>query len=164
MTLRLNRIFVKIKNLRVFVVKQMPKKPKKQPIPTVSPAEWEIMETFWRHGSLAARDVFALLSKSNARDIKTVRTLLSRLVEKGALGYDQIGNSYLYRAEFTRDQLICGEVRSVADRVLDGSVSALFASFLREEELTPHEIEQLRKLLANVESKERNAESERKVP
>jgi BlaI family penicillinase repressor len=136
----------------------MPKKTKKQETPTISPAEWEVMETFWRHGSLAARDVFALLPKSNARDIKTVRTLLSRLVEKGALGYDQIGNSYLYRAEFTRDQLICGEVRSVANRVLDGSVSALFASFLREEELAPHEIEQLRKLLANAESRMQSEE------
>ncbi|MCL2118292.1 MAG: BlaI/MecI/CopY family transcriptional regulator [Planctomycetaceae bacterium] len=125
----------------------MPKKENQRMAPTVSPAEWEIMETFWRYGPQAARDVFASLSGSNARDIKTVRTLLSRLVEKGALGYDQIGNSYLYRAEYTRDQLICGEVRSVANRVLDGSVSALFASFLREEELTPREIEQIRNLL-----------------
>jgi len=128
-------------------VKIMLKKSSKPPVPTVSPAEWEIMETFWRHGSLAARDVFAALPEENSWDIKTVRTLLSRLVEKGAIGYDQIGNSYLYRPEFTRDQLICREVREVANRVLDGSVSALFASFIREEELTPHEIEQLRKLL-----------------
>ncbi len=125
----------------------MAKREKKQEIPTVSPAEWEIMESFWRIGPMAARDVFASLPKSNSWDIKTVRTFLSRLVEKGALGYDQIGNSYLYRAEYTRDQLICREVRSVADRVLDGSVSALFASFIREEDLTPKEIEQLQKLL-----------------
>ena len=130
----------------------MPEKVKKPPAPTVSPAEWEIMETFWRHGSLAARDVFAQLPAEKSRDIKTVRTLLSRLVEKGALGYDQIGNSYLYRAEFTRDQLISREVREVANRVLDGSVSALFASFLCEEELTPVEIEQLRQLLDDVSS------------
>ena len=128
----------------------MPQKVKKPETPTVSPAEWEIMETFWQRGPMAARDVYAALSKSNTRDIKTVRTLLSRLVEKGALGYDQIGNSYLYRAEYTRDQLICGEVRSVANRVLDGSVSALFASFIREEELTPGEIKQLRKLLEDL--------------
>jgi len=128
----------------------MPKKDKKPETPTISPAEWEIMEVFWQRGPMAARDVYAALTKSNMRDIKTVRTLLSRLVEKGALGYDQIGNSYLYRAEYTRDQLICGEVRSVANRVLDGSVSALFASFIREEELTPGEIKQLRKLLEDL--------------
>lgn len=125
----------------------MVKKKKNEDIPTVSPAEWEIMETFWQNGPMAARDVFAALPAENSWDIKTVRTLLSRLVEKGVLGYDQIGNSYLYRTEFSRDQLICHEVRSVANRVLDGSVSALFASFIREEELTPREIEQLRRLL-----------------
>jgi len=128
----------------------MPRKVKKSEVPTVAPAEWEIMETFWQHGPMAARDVFAALPEANSWDIKTVRTLLSRLVEKGAIGYDQIGNSYLYRAEFTRDQLICREVREVANRVLDGSVSALFASFIREEELTPREIEQLRKLLDTI--------------
>jgi BlaI family penicillinase repressor len=128
----------------------MSRKVKKTEAPTVSPTEWEIMETFWRYGPMAARDVFAALPEANSRDIKTVRTLLSRLVEKGAVGYDQIGNSYLYRAEFTRDQLICREVREVANRVLDGSVSALFASFIREEELTPREIEQLRQMLKSV--------------
>ena len=128
-----------------------------KPVPTVSPAEWEIMEILWKHGPQAARNVFAAIPEENSRDIKTVRTLLSRLVEKGAVGYDQIGNSYLYRAEFSREQLVCHEVRSVADRVFDGSMSALFASFLREEELTPGEIEQLQKLLLSAERRDQSA-------
>jgi len=113
----------------------------------VSPAEWEVMETIWKHGSRAARDVFASLQTEKTWDIKTVRTLLARLVEKGALEYDQIGNSYLYRAAYTREQLICGEVREVAKRSLDGSISGLFAAFLQEEQLTPEELEKMQKLL-----------------
>jgi BlaI family penicillinase repressor len=115
--------------------------------PVVSPAEWEIMEILWDNGPSAARDVYSSLPKKNSWEIKTVRTLLSRLVEKGAVGYDQIGNSYLYRTEFSRDQLVCGEIRNVANRILNGSVSAMFASFIREEQLQPEEIEHLRKLL-----------------
>ena len=123
------------------------KKKKTPPVPTVTPAEWEIMESLWKHGPQAARDVYAALSKSNSWDIKTVRSLLSRLVEKAAVGYDQIGNSYLYRAEYSRESLICGEVQSVVDRTLGGSLSALFASFIREEKIDDAEIEELRKLL-----------------
>ena len=125
----------------------MAKKSQNEQIPTVSQAEWEVMEVFWAGGPHAARDVYAALSRARSWDIKTVRTLLSRLVEKGALDYDQIGNSYLYRAAYTKDQLICGEVRNVANRTLDGSVSALFASFIREESLDVDEIKKLRKLL-----------------
>lgn len=121
-------------------------------VPTVSPAEWEVMETFWRVGPQAARDVYAALPSENSWDIKTVRTLLSRLVDKGVLEYDQIGNSYLYRAKYTRDQLVCGEVRGIADRVLNGSVSALFASFIREEKLSDEELEQLRRMLDDREA------------
>ncbi len=124
------------------------KKKKEKPIPTATPAEWEIMETLWKNGPQAARDVYASLPKSNSWDIKTVRTLLSRLVEKGAVGYDQIGNSYLYRAEYNREKLVCGEVKSVVDRTLGGSISALFAGFLREEQIDADEIEKLRQILS----------------
>lgn len=125
----------------------MASKKQNQSIPTISPAEWEVMEVLWNAGPMAARDVYAALSQERSWDIKTVRTLLSRLVEKGAIEYDQVGNSYLYRAAYTKDRLVCGEVRNVANRTLDGSVSALFASFIREEQLEPEEIEKLRKLL-----------------
>jgi len=123
------------------------KKKKRSPVPTVTPAEWEIMESLWKCGPQAARDIYASLPQANSWDIKTVRSLLSRLVEKGAVGYDQIGNSYLYRAEFSRESLVCGEVQSVVDRTLGGSITALFASFIREEKLDDAEIEVLRKLL-----------------
>ena len=123
-------------------------KKKKTSVPTVTPAEWEIMESLWKHGPQAARDVYASLPPSNSWDIKTVRTLLSRLVEKTAVGYDRIGNSYLYRAEFSRESLVCGEVQSVVDRTLGGSLSALFAGFIREEKIDAEEIEKLRQLLS----------------
>ena len=44
---------------------------------------------------------------------KTVKTLLSRLVAKEAIEYDQIGNSYLYRAAVDRDVATRREVRGV---------------------------------------------------
>jgi BlaI family penicillinase repressor len=128
------------------------KKKKTPSVPTVTPAEWEIMESLWKNGAQAARDIYASLS--NSWDIKTVRSLLSRLVEKGAVGYDQIGNSYLYRAEFSRESLACGEVQSIVDRTLGGSIPALFATFLREEKLDDAEIEELRKILHSAERRQ----------
>ena len=73
----------------------------REPTP-LSPAEWEIMKIFWDRGPLAARDVYAQLPKKRGWAYKTVKTLLSRLVAKEALAYDQVGNSYLYRPAVDR--------------------------------------------------------------
>ena len=77
--------------------------PRENTPPGLSAAEWEVMKILWDHGPLAARDVYARLPKRRGWAYKTVKTLLSRLVAKEALAYDQIGNSYLYRAAVDRD-------------------------------------------------------------
>lgn len=65
-------------------------------LPSISNAEWEIMKIFWDKGPMEARDVFAAIPENHGWAYKTVKTLLSRLVAKGTLDYDLIGNSYLY--------------------------------------------------------------------
>ena len=82
----------------------MVKKAKKN-LPKVSDSEWEILGAIWDHGPLAARDVFQHVSENQDWASKTVKTMLARLVKKGALDYDQIGNSYLYRTVYTREEL-----------------------------------------------------------
>ena len=106
--------------------------PRDEPI-TLSPAEWEIMKIFWEHGPLAARDVYAQLPKKRGWAYKTVKTLLSRLVAKEALAYDQVGNSYLYRPVVDRDRMTRQEVRiayfhSVLEAYLDRSARSQTAA------------------------------------
>jgi BlaI family transcriptional regulator, penicillinase repressor len=91
--------------------------------PLLSPAEWEVMKVLWESGPLAARDVFARLPKNRGWAYKTVKTLLSRLVAKQALAYDQIGNSYLYRAAVDREATTRQEVRSVFQRLISEASS-----------------------------------------
>ena len=120
---------------------------RKKELPSLSKAEWEIMKTFWDHGKQAARDVFAALPEGHGWAIKTVKTLLSRLVAKGALEYEQIGNSYLYRPVFTREQLTREEMKGFVDRVLDGSLSPVLMHFAEETDLSDEEIAEIRKVL-----------------
>ena len=113
----------------------------------LSPAEWEIMKVFWQRGPSVARDVFASLSADRGWAYKTVKTLLSRLVAKGALGYDQIGNSYLYRAQVERESMTRQEVRGVLDRLISHTFSPVLAQFIEESNLTDQEIAGLKNLL-----------------
>lgn len=120
---------------------------KEDELPSVSDAEWEVMNTVWDHGPLAARDVYAALPEGHGWAIKTVKTLLARLVAKGALDYEQIGNSYLYRAAYSRDQLQRKEVKGFVERVLGGSIYPLLAQFFESHEVTDEELDRLRGLL-----------------
>jgi BlaI family transcriptional regulator, penicillinase repressor len=118
------------------------------PIPVgLSPAEWEVMKVLWEHGPAAARDVYSNLPAGNAWAYKTVKTLLSRLVAKGAVGYDQIGNSFLYRAAIDRDVATRQEVQSVIGRLISEASSPVIAHFIDEVDLTDDEIRQLKRKL-----------------
>lgn len=121
--------------------------------PALSPAEWEIMKIFWQCGPLAARDVFAALPQERRWAYKTVKTLLSRLVAKRALDYDQIGNSFLYRPAVDRQDMTRQEVRSVFERLADEAFSPVLAQFIDEADLSDAEIKQLKRQLEEKRKK-----------
>jgi BlaI family penicillinase repressor len=117
------------------------------PPPILAPAEWEVMKVLWDAGPLAARDVFARLPQGHGWAYKTVKTLLSRLVAKGAVAYDQIGNSYLYRPAVDRAKVTRQEVRTVFQRLISEACSPVLAQFIDEAELSDAEIRQLKRQL-----------------
>ena len=119
--------------------------------PALSNAEWEVMKVFWGKGPLAARDVYASLPEGHNWAYKTVKTFLSRLVAKGALDYEQVGNSYLYRPVYSREQLTRKEMKGFIKRVLDGSLSPILAHFIEETHLSEEEIKRIRRLLNQKE-------------
>lgn len=127
----------------------------------LSPAEWEVMKVIWERGPSAARDVFAELPEETGWAYKTVKTLLSRLVAKGALEYDQIGNSYLYRAAVEQDEMTLQEVRNVVQRIASAAVSPVLAKFIEEADLSKEEIAELKKALSRKRSnRERNRDTQ----
>jgi BlaI family penicillinase repressor len=113
----------------------------------LSPAEWEVMKILWQEGPLAARDVFARLPKGHGWAYKTVKTLLARLVAKNALTYDQIGNSYLYRAAVDREAMTRREARSVLRRLMSEAFSPVLIQFIDEADLSDAEIRELKRRL-----------------
>jgi BlaI family penicillinase repressor len=128
--------------------------------PSLSPAEWEVMKALWAGGALDARGVFATLPADRGWAFQTVKTLLSRLVAKGAVHYDQVGNSYLYRAAVPREDMTRREVQSLFDRVVGAAVSPVLAHFIDEANLSDEEIRHLRRLL-NEKRKNRPGEKGR---
>jgi len=123
------------------------KNPKKESPPSISRAEWEVMKPIWEGGALTARDVFAALPPDRGWAINTVKTLLSRLVAKGALEYEQVGNTYVYRARVGCEEVTRTTLRGFLDRMLDGSLAPVLLHFIEEGDLSEEEISRFRRVL-----------------
>ena len=117
------------------------------PLPRISDAEWEVMLLLWERAPRTASEVAATLGPAHDWSERTVKTLLARLVKKGALAASPDGKRYLYEPVISRDACVRRETRSFLDRVFGGSASPLLAHFVREGELGAGELEQLRALL-----------------
>jgi len=115
--------------------------------PGISEAEWDVMKVVWDHEPVAASDVADKLAAEREWHPQTVKTMLTRLVAKGALTYRPEGKRYLYRAKISRDACVRQESRSFLSRVFDGSVTPAVVHFLTHSKLSDDELKQLRRII-----------------
>ena len=114
----------------------------------ISSSEWDVMEPIWDAGVSTAADVIQHLRKTHDWNHSTIRTLLARLVDKGALSYEVDGSRYIYRAAVSREQCIRQEGRSFLNKFFGGDVSELVAHFVADAPLDHDQLQKLRELLA----------------
>ena len=116
-------------------------------VPRISEAEWQVMDVLWTRSPLAANEIVDALSARCDWEPATIKTMLNRLVKKGALKFKAEGKRYLYTPAVSRDACVRTEGRSFVDRVFGGAAGAMIAHFVEDAKLSKDEIEQLRRLL-----------------
>ena len=84
----------------------------------------------------------------------TIRTLLIRLADKGAVVIDKTTGVYKYFPKFTKDACVKGEVRSFLERVFDNSAYDLMASLVREGNFSEKERHAIIRILNDIENEE----------
>ena len=113
---------------------------------TISDAEWQVMQAIWRLGEATAAEVIAELS-ATPWSHRTIRTMLARLTDKGALAATADGHRYLYRPLVTRQKCVRAESRSFLKKVFAGDAAELLVHFVQDARITPEQIEELKRLL-----------------
>lgn len=121
-------------------------------IPSITDAEWPLMRILWESPDpwLAAADIVEPVARDRGIHHRTARTLLARLVKKGAVETRPDDRGYLYRARVTRDAVTRQESKSFLSRVFDGDAAPALVHFLSEskDKLSPDQLQELRDLLA----------------
>jgi predicted transcriptional regulator len=124
-------------------------------VPSISEAESHVMGLLWRNAPQGSEELVAALQPDTGWHENTVRTLLNRLVRKGAVRAEREGRRYLYSPVLTREQWQTQESRNLLDRVFGGRVAPLLVHFSRNEKLSARDVAELRKLVDRLEKKER---------
>lgn len=117
----------------------------------ISDAESVVMEVLWGRSPLAADEVVAGLSARSDWAEPTIKTLLNRLLKKGAARAERDGRRYLYSPVLTRDAWVASQSEGVLDRLFGGRVAPLVAHFSERGKLSQQDVEELRRLIGEID-------------
>ncbi len=117
----------------------------------ISDAECIIMEVLWRSGEATADQIVGALNSEQDWKPATVKTLLNRLLTKGAITARQNGRRYIYTASTLRTEYVYEHSRGLINRFFNGRVAPLVSQFSEQEALTREDIIELKRLVERLE-------------
>jgi BlaI family transcriptional regulator, penicillinase repressor len=116
---------------------------------TLTNAEHRIMEVIWARGSATVAEVVEALDGQDA--YTTILTLMRILKAKGYLSYRKVGRAHLFTPRVDRATVAQKAVHQLLSKFFAGSPSELVLAFLRDEELTPGELEVIKRKIMDSE-------------
>ena len=119
----------------------------------ISDAELDVMEALWAAGQpLTAAEVAEQIDAGRGWTLATVKTMLSRLVAKGALKHREDGRRFLYSPAIKREAYVGNESRRFVERLFGGRISPLVARLAEEDGLDDDDIAEIEALLRELKS------------
>ncbi|MEO8206589.1 MAG: BlaI/MecI/CopY family transcriptional regulator [Chthoniobacterales bacterium] len=115
--------------------------------PRISDAEWQVMRVLWKHSPQSAQEIIDALAPTTAWTGTTIKTLLNRLMGKGALKHTKEGKAYLYSPAVSKEACRRTEADSFLHRVFDGALSPMLAHFITSGKLSGKELAELEGIL-----------------
>ena len=112
-------------------------------------AEWQIMNALWQGHPATAREIMDRLPPGIRWAYTTIKTMLSRLADKGAVSEAKEGNTSVYEPLVSRRKARLSAFRSMLDQAFEGAMGPLVHFLVEEKQLTPRQSNELATLLQN---------------
>ena len=112
----------------------------------ITDAELSVMQVLWEAGHpQSLNQVKAALDKNG----ETVKTLLRRLCQKGAVAQEK-RSVYYYRPLVAQDDLGQYQTQHIIDRLYAGSAKAMVAALVEHGQLQSQDVDELRTLFQSL--------------
>ncbi|MTD42159.1 CopY/TcrY family copper transport repressor [Erwinia sp. CPCC 100877] len=119
----------------------------KKKVHKITDAEWEVMRVAWATGETTSKEVTDILNEKTEWKSTTVKTLLSRLVDKEMLGTKKAGNRFTYFPLVAERQSIDVLAEELLTKVCSKKVGKVLESIIEESVLSFADIDQLEAML-----------------
>ena len=117
----------------------------------ISEAEAMVMEVLWKKSPMGADEVVIALSEHTDWAEPTVKTLLNRLLNKGAIQAEKDGRRFLYSPVLIREAWVGQQSEGMLERLFGGRVAPLVAHFSERGKLSAADIAELKRLIAEMD-------------
>lgn len=117
----------------------------------ISEAESVVMEVLWRGSPRSSEEVIAELSRDQDWQVSTIKTLLGRLVKKGAVKAAKDGRRFSYSPVLTRQAWVASQSSGLLERVFDGRLAPLIAHFTEHHKLSRKDLAEVKRLLEDLD-------------
>lgn len=109
------------------------------------------MNVLWQRSPMATEDVMAALEDKEKWQASTVKTLLNRLLKKGAIKAQKDGRRYLYSPAIKRERWLSDESAGLLDRLFGGRIAPFVAHFSQSRKLSKRDIAELKQLIQDLD-------------
>ena len=115
--------------------------------------ELEILRILWELEPCPVRDIHARLSEAKGTNYSTTVKMLSVMLHKGLVTRNEEATPHLYRSAITRQRAAKKFLGELVEKIYDGSVMSLVLQALSASKASKNEIDEVRKLLDEMEGK-----------
>lgn len=116
-------------------------------------AEWQIMNALWEDFPATARQIADRLSNEVKWAYTTIKTMLTRLVDKQAVKETKNGNISIYEPIITRQNAQRNALKSLVNQAFDGAFGPLMHFLVEDQKLSENQKEELLTVLKEGEQK-----------
>lgn len=121
-----------------------------------SDRELDILKVLWTLGEGSVREVHDQLCPDGECAFNTVQTQLRIMEEKELVVHRAEGRTFIYRPLFSRENASARFLK----RVFDGSLDQFVLSMLQAEEVSPGEMKELERIIAQARRKRQQKKPE----
>lgn len=118
----------------------------------ISPAEWQVMRIAWTLGRVTSNQAIEILQKKVDWKPATVKTLLRRLVHKGALKTTREGRCFIYEPLVEEQATMNTAADELFSSICEMHIGSTLAHVIKEHELSKADIQNLEKILKDKEA------------
>ncbi|MBB4845467.1 putative transcriptional regulator [Paucibacter oligotrophus] len=118
---------------------------------SISDSEAQVMEVLWNSSPLSTEEIAVALKDQQAWQLATVKTLINRLLNKGAISAVAEGRRYLYSPVLRREDWVGEQSSKLLDRLFGGRLAPLLAQFSAQGRLKPSDVAELKRLLKDLD-------------